>query len=65
MKYFCPYTYIISIIFVFFKDLIEKIEDDKESAQENYWLIQYQKLLDSKPAGILKAEQKLEPKVSN
>merc|ERR1711963_191194 len=31
--------------------------------QENYWLIQYQKLLDSKPKGLEEAEGKMDAKV--
>ena len=31
--------------------------------QENYWLIQYQKLLDSKPKGLEEAEGNMDPKV--
>jgi len=45
------------------QDLLGKIEEEKESEQENYWLIQYQKLLDSKPAGVQQAEKNLDPQV--
>ena len=31
--------------------------------QEHYWLIQYQKLLDSKPQGLEEAEDRMEDKV--
>merc|ERR1719323_1481675 len=32
--------------------MMQEMEDGKEKEQENYWLIQYQKLLDSKPKGL-------------
>ena len=32
--------------------MMKEMEDGKEQEQENYWLIQYQKLLDSKPKGL-------------
>ena len=31
--------------------------------QDNYWLIQYQKLLDAKPKGLLEAERAIDAKV--
>jgi len=40
-----------------------EMEDGKEKEQENYWLIQYQKLLDSKPKGLEAVEKKLDSKV--
>ncbi len=30
---------------------------------DNYWLIQYQKLLDAKPKGAREAEERLEPEL--
>ena len=32
-------------------------------AQDNYWLIQYQKLLDAKPKGLQEAERAVDAKV--
>ena len=32
--------------------MMKDMETGKEEEQENYWLIQYQKLLDSKPKGL-------------
>ena len=43
--------------------IMREMEGQKEKEHENYWLIQYQKLLDSKPAGLAAAEDKLDPKV--
>merc|ERR1719350_1891016 len=43
--------------------IMQEMEGDKEKEHENYWLIQYQKLLDSKPKGLAAAEQNLDPKV--
>ena len=43
---------------------MQEMEGDKEKEHENYWLIQYQKLLDSKPKGLAAAEKNLDPKVS-
>ena len=43
--------------------MMKEMEAGKEKEQENYWLIQYQKLLDSKPKGLEAAEQKLDTKV--
>lgn len=43
--------------------MMKEMEDGKEKEQENYWLIQYQKLLDSKPKGLEAAENKLDSKV--
>jgi len=43
--------------------MMQEMEDGKEKEQENYWLIQYQKLLDSKPKGLEAVEKKLDTKV--
>jgi E3 ubiquitin-protein ligase LRSAM1 len=43
--------------------MMKDMETGKEEEQENYWLIQYQKLLDSKPKGLEKAENNLDTKV--
>ena len=43
--------------------MMQEMEHGKEKEQENYWLIQYQKLLDSKPKGLEAAEEKLDSKV--
>ena len=40
-------------------------EEEQEEEEENYWLIQYQKLLDSKPKGLEAAENKLDSKVGS
>jgi len=45
--------------------MMKEMEAGKEKEQENYWLIQYQKLLDSKPKGLEAAEQKLDTKVKD
>ena len=44
--------------------MMQEMEVGKEKEQENYWLIQYQKLLDSKPKGLEAAEEKLDSKVT-
>ena len=43
--------------------MMKEMEDGKEKEQENYWLIQYQKLLDSKPKSLEAAENNLDSKV--
>jgi len=43
--------------------IMREMEGEKEKEHENYWLIQYQKLLDSKPKGLAAAEDKLDSKV--
>merc|ERR1719154_210724 len=43
--------------------MMGEMETGKEKEQENYWLIQYQKLLDSKPKGLENAENNLDVKV--
>ena len=45
------------------QELLGKIEKDKSADQDNYWLIQYQKLLDSKPEGVHLAEAELDSQV--
>ena len=43
--------------------MMKDLETGKEEEQENYWLIQYQKLFDSKPKGLESAEKNLDTKV--
>ena len=43
--------------------MMTEMETEKEKEQENYWLIQYQKLLDSKPKGLEIAEKNIDVKV--
>ena len=43
--------------------MMKDMETGKEEEQENYWLIQYQKLLDSKPKRLENAENNLDTKV--
>ena len=45
------------------QDLLGEIEAGKLETQENYWLIQYQKLMESKPAGVQTMERELDPQV--
>lgn len=45
--------------------MMKDMETGKEEEQENYWLIQYQKLLDSKPKGLENAENNLDTKVKD
>jgi len=45
------------------QDLLGEIEAGKLETQENYWLIQYQKLMESKPAGVQTMEGELDPQV--
>lgn len=42
-------------------DRLTELEKHKSQETDNYWLIQYQKLLDSKPKGLLEAEQQIDP----
>ena len=42
--------------------MMKDMETGKEEEQENYWLIQYQKLLDSKPKGLENADNNLDTK---
>ena len=44
--------------------MMQEMEVGKAQDQENYWLIQYQKLLDSKPASLTEAEHQLDTQVS-
>ena len=43
--------------------MMGEMETSRVEEQENYWLIQYQKLLDSKPKGLEEAEGSMDPKV--
>ena len=43
--------------------MMKDLETGKEEEQENYWLIQYQNLLDSKPKGLESDEKNLDTKV--
>lgn len=45
--------------------MMKEMETGKEEEQEHYWLIQYQKLLDSKPKGLANAEKNLDSKVKD
>jgi len=45
--------------------MMGEMETQRVEEQENYWLIQYQKLLDSKPKGVEQAELTLDAKVKN
>ena len=45
------------------QELLGELEAGKEEDMENYWLIQYQKLLNTKPQSVLAAESKLDHKV--
>jgi len=45
--------------------MMKDLETGKEEEQENYWLIQYQKLLDSKPKGLESDEKNLDTKVKD
>lgn len=40
---------------------VKEMEESKSEEHDNYWLIQYQKLLDNKPKGLIEAESKIEP----
>ena len=44
--------------------MMGEMETQRVEEQENYWLIQYQKLLDSKPKGLEEAEGSMDPKVT-
>eukprot|EP00092_Neocalanus_flemingeri_P020326 GFUD01022018.1.p1 GENE.GFUD01022018.1~~GFUD01022018.1.p1 ORF type:complete len:727 (+),score=197.16 GFUD01022018.1:67-2247(+) len=41
--------------------ILQEMEIKREKEQENYWLIQYQKLLDRKPKGLENNEKYLDP----
>jgi len=45
------------------QNMMKEIETGRVEEQDNYWLIQYQKLLDSKPKGLEEAEQRLDGQV--
>jgi E3 ubiquitin-protein ligase LRSAM1 len=47
------------------KDRLNELEKHKTEETENYWLIQYQKLLDSKPKGLLEAESQIETELKD
>ena len=40
---------------------LNELEKHKSQETDNYWLIQYQKLLDAKPKGLLEAEKAIDP----
>jgi len=40
---------------------LEEMDQTRNQEQDNYWLIQYQKLMDSKPKGLVEAESKIDP----
>ena len=40
---------------------LNELEKHKSQETDNYWLIQYQKLLDAKPTGLLEAEKAIDP----
>ena len=57
-------TSCISLIsFPLSQRMMGEMETTRVEEQENYWLIQYQKLLDSKPKGLEEAEGSMDPKV--
>ncbi|TRY63249.1 hypothetical protein TCAL_05773 [Tigriopus californicus] len=43
------------------QDRLKELDNTRSEDMENYWLIQYQKLLDSKPKKMVEAEAKIEP----
>lgn len=43
--------------------MMKEMENKRMEDMDNYWLIQYQKLLDTKPKALVEAEQKLDPQV--
>jgi len=45
--------------------MMKEMETGKEKEQENYWLIQYQKLMESKPKGLENAETNIDHKVKD
>lgn len=47
------------------EDWLDKMEDIHDGGGEaaDYWLLQYQRLMDAKPAGLINAEEMLEPSV--
>ena len=42
---------------------LTELEKHKSEETDNYWLIQYQKLLDAKPKGLLEAEKAVDPEL--
>ena len=56
-------TFLMSIVVQFVQRMMGEMETSRVEEQENYWLIQYQKLLDSKPKGLEEAEGSMDPKV--
>lgn len=40
---------------------LEEMEHSRNEETDNYWLIQYQKLLDSKPKRMVEAEKNIDP----
>ena len=44
---------------------LQEMEQFKSEEQENYWLIQYQKLLDSKPKGLQDMESRIDPNLKD
>lgn len=45
--------------------MMKEMEEGKKQEQENYWLIQYQKLMDTKPKGLEDAEKSLDKEVKS
>eukprot|EP00095_Tigriopus_kingsejongensis_P011741 maker-scaffold613_size124221-snap-gene-0.33 protein:Tk11741 transcript:maker-scaffold613_size124221-snap-gene-0.33-mRNA-1 annotation:"e3 ubiquitin-protein ligase lrsam1-like" len=43
------------------QERLKELDDTRSADTENYWLIQYQKLLDNKPKKMVEAEAKIEP----
>jgi len=43
--------------------MMKEMEDKRMEDIDNYWMIQYQKLLDTKPKHLVEAEQALDPQV--
>ena len=56
--------YVYCIDLTLSQELLGEMERGRSAQQENYWLIQYQKLLDTKPQGVLEAERNMDPQVS-
>jgi len=40
---------------------LKEMESSRTDENDNYWLIQYQKMLDNKPKSLIEAESKIEP----
>ena len=45
------------------QDRLQEMDDHRSQEQDNYWLIQYQKLLDAKPKRLVEAENSIDAKV--